>query len=327
MVDFGYTLMSEQSGPTELVRHAAVAEQAGFDFEVLSDHYFPWLDEQGHSPHAWGVLGAVAQVTDRVELMTYVTCPTMRYHPAVVAQMAATIQLLSGNRFTLGVGAGENLNEHVINSGWPPVNIRHSMLAEALQIIAGLFDGGYFSYLGSHFQVDSAKLWDLPEVRVPVAVAVSGSQSIQRLAPLADAMIAVEPRADLCAEWDWAFDEGHDGKSPKIGQLPICWDPDRDAAIRRAHEQFRWFGGTWKVNAELPGPSAFAAATRFVTPHDVADSIPCGPNLDHIINAAKPFWDAGFTHLALVQIGGDHQEDFLSMANRELLPALREAAR
>src|SRR5919197_3423355 len=205
MVDFGYTLMSEQSGPTELVRDAAVAEQSGFDFEVLSDHYNPWLDEQGHSPHAWGVLGAVAQVTDRVELMTYVTCPTMRYHPAVVAQMAATIQLLCGNRFTLGVGAGENLNEHVINRGWPPVNVRHEMLAEALQIIAGLFDGGYFSYQGSHFQVDSAKLWDLPEVRVPVAAAVSGSQSIQRLAPLADAMIAVEPRSELCAEWDRVY--------------------------------------------------------------------------------------------------------------------------
>lgn len=327
MVDFGYTLMSEQSGPTELVRHAAVAEQAGFDFEVLSDHYFPWLDEQGHSPHAWGVLGAVAQVTERVELMTYVTCPTMRYHPAVVAQMAATIQLLSGNRFTLGVGAGENLNEHVVNRAWPAANVRHEMLAEALQIIAGLFDGGYFNYQGTHFHVDSAKLWDLPEVRVPVATAISGSQSIQRFAPLADAMIAVEPREDLCTEWDRVFAEVHDGKSAKIGQLPICWDRDRDAAIRRAHEQFRWFGGTWKVNAELPGPSAFAAATQFVTESDVADSIPCGPDLDQIVEAAKPFWEAGFTHLAILQIGGDHQEEFLEIANRDLLPALRAASR
>lgn len=326
MVDFGYTLMAEQSGPTELVRYASVAEQAGFDFEVLSDHYFPWLDEQGHSPYAWGVLGAVAQVTDRVELMTYVTCPTMRYHPAVVAQQAATIQLLSGGRFTLGVGAGENLNEHVVGRGWPPVNVRHDMLAEALQIIAGLFDGGYFNYAGMHFRVDSAKLWDLPEVRVPVAVAVSGSQSVHRFAPLADAMIAVEPKPDLCDEWDRVFAEVHDGKSAKIGQLPVCWDPDRQAAIRRAHEQFRWFGGTWKVNAELPGPPAFAAATQFVTEEDVASSIPCGPDLDQIVNAAKPFWEAGFTHLAIIQIGGDHQEEFLTFAHSDLLPALRTAA-
>jgi len=326
MVDFGYTLMTEQAGPTELVRHAAVAEQAGFDFEVLSDHYFPWLDEQGHSPHAWGVLGAVAQVTERVELMTYVTCPTMRYHPAVVAQLATTIQLLSGNRFTLGVGAGENLNEHVIGRGWPPVNVRHDMLAEALQIIAGLFDGGYFNYAGMHFRVDSAKLWDLPEVRVPVAVAVSGSQSVQRFAPLADAMVAVEPKESLCAEWDRIFTETHDAKSAKIGQLPVCWDRSHADAVHRAHEQFRWFGGTWKVNAELPGPPAFAAAAQYVTPDDVAESIPCGPDVDRIVSAAQPFWEAGFTHLALVQIGGDHQEEFLEMAPRELIPALREAA-
>jgi G6PDH family F420-dependent oxidoreductase len=322
MVSFGYTLMTEQAGPTDLVRHAAMAERAGFDFEVISDHYFPWLDEQGHSPNAWSVLGAVTQTTDRVALMTYVTCPTMRYHPAVVAQQAATVQLLSGNRFTLGVGAGENLNEHVVGRGWPPVNVRHEMLAEAMQIIAALFDGGYVDYAGNHFRVDSAKLWDLPEIRVPLAAAVSGEQSVQRLAPLADAMIAVEPKPELCQAWDGL----HDGESPKIGQLPVCWDSDRRAAVRRAHAQFRWFGGGWKVNAELPGPPAFAAASQFVTEDDVAASIPCGPDLDPIIDAAKPFWEAGFTHLALVQIGGAHQEGFLDLAERRLLPALREAA-
>jgi G6PDH family F420-dependent oxidoreductase len=319
----GYTLMTEQAGPTELVRHAAVAEQAGFDFEVISDHYFPWLEEQGHSPYAWGVLGAVAQVTDRVELMTYVTCPTMRYHPAVVAQQAATIQLLSGNRFTLGVGAGENLNEHVVGRGWPPANVRHEMLAEAVQIIAGLFDGGYFNYTGEYFRVDSAKLWDLPDVRVPLAIAVSGQQSVRQFAPVADAMIAVEPSAELCRLWE---DARSGDATPKIGQLPVCWDTDRDAAIRRAHQQFRWFGGGWKVNAELPGPPAFAAATQFVTEDDVAASIPCGPDIGQIVDAAKPFWEAGFTHLALVQIGGESQEEFLGVAHRQLLPALRAAA-
>ena len=197
MVAFGYTLMTEQAGPRELVRYAAEAERAGFDFEVTSDHYFPWLDEQGHSPNAWVTLGAVAQATERVDLMTYVTCPTMRYHPAVVAQQAATVQLLSDNRFTLGLGAGENLNEHVVGRGWPPVNVRHEMLVEAVQIISALFDGGYGNFSGDHFRVDSAKLWDLPDIRVPIAVAVSGDQSVRRFAPLADAMIAVEPEATL----------------------------------------------------------------------------------------------------------------------------------
>jgi len=322
MVAFGYTLMTEQSGPRELVRYAAEAERAGFDFEVMSDHYFPWLAEQGHAPNAWATLGAVTQATERVDLMTYVTCPTMRYHPAVVAQQAATVQLLSGNRFTLGLGAGENLNEHIVGRGWPPANVRHEMLVEAVQIISALFDGGHVNFTGDHFRVDSAKLWDLPDIRVPIGVAVSGSQSVQRFAPHADAMIAVEPEAELCDEWDRVGRPD----APKIGQLPVCWDADRDAAITRAHEQFRWFAGGWKVNAELPGPAGFAAATQFVTKDDVAESIPCGADPGAIVSAVKPFWEAGFTHVALVQIGGDHQDEFFIVAKNRILPALREAA-
>src|SRR5712672_791298 len=161
MTLIGYTMMCEQAGPKQLVRDVALAEEAGFDFAVISDHYFPWLDEQGHSPYAWSVLGAAAQATDRIPLMTYVTCPTRRYHPAVVAQKAATMQLLSDNRFTLGLGSGENLNEHVIGKGWPAANLRHELLTEAVDIISGLFDGGYFNYSGKHYRVDSAKLWDL----------------------------------------------------------------------------------------------------------------------------------------------------------------------
>jgi G6PDH family F420-dependent oxidoreductase len=323
MVAFGYTLMTEQAGPRELVRYATEAERAGFDFEVTSDHYFPWLEEQGHSPNAWVTLGAVAQATERVDLMTYVTCPIMRYHPTVVAQQAATVQLLSGNRFTLGLGAGENLNEHVVGRGWPPANVRHEMLVEAVQIISALFDGGYVNFSGDHFRVDSAKLWDLPNIRVPMAVAVSGDQSVRRFAPLADAMIAVEPDATLCDDWD-RF--GREENASKIGQLPVCWDADRSAAITRAHEQFRWFAGGWKVNAELPGPAGFAAATQFVTKDDVAANIPCGDDPDAIVSAVKPFWEAGFTHVALVQIGGDHQDQFFAAARDRILPALREAA-
>src|ERR1700712_1406673 len=141
MTRFGYTLMCEQSGPRELVRYAAQAEQAGFDLEVISDHYSPWLDAQAHAPNAWATLGAVAQVTSSVELLTYVTCPTVRYHPAIVAQQAATIGVLSEGRFTLGLGAGENLNEHVVGRGWLPANVRHEMLIEAVEIITALFGG------------------------------------------------------------------------------------------------------------------------------------------------------------------------------------------
>ena len=317
----GYTLMTEQSGPRELVRHAPLAERSGFDFAVMSDHYFPWLEEQAHSPYAWSVLGAVAQATEQVELMTFVTCPIMRYHPAVVAQKAATIGLLSGDRFTLGLGAGENLNEHVIGQGWPPVNVRHEMLEEALRIIRGLFDGGYLTFAGRHYRVNSGKLWDLPARRVPIATAVSGSQSVNRFGPLSDAMIAVEPNGELCRSWD-----ATSGGSRKIGQLPIAWGRDRDAVRKRVWEQFRWFAGGWKVNAELPGPAGFAGATQFVRQEDVASSIPCGPDVQPIVDAVRGFEEAGFTDLALVQIGGDPtQDEFFEFAEAELLPALRKA--
>src|SRR5674536_172051 len=160
MAQFGYTMMCEQSGPKDLVHNVVRAEQAGFDFAVISDHYSPWLEAQGHSPYAWAVLGAAAQATDRIPLMTFVTCPTLRYHPAVVAQKAATVALLSDGRFTLGLGAGENLNEHVVGQGWPGADIRQEMLTEAVEIIRELWGGGYVNFRGEHFDVESAKLYD-----------------------------------------------------------------------------------------------------------------------------------------------------------------------
>jgi G6PDH family F420-dependent oxidoreductase len=253
--------------------------------------------------------------------MTYVTCPIMRYHPAVVAQKAATVALLAGEgRFTLGLGAGENLNEHVIGRGWPPVNVRHEMLGEAIEIIGELFAGGYVNRKGAHYRVDSAKLWDVPDGGVPIAVAVSGRQSIEAFAPVSDAMVAVEPLPELVQ----GFDAATGSTLPKIGQQPISWGADRDEAVARAHEQFRWFAGGWKVNAELPGTAAFAAATQFVRPHDVAAAIPCGPDVAAHVEAVRPFVEAGFTHIALVQVGGETQPDFMAFAAQALLPALRE---
>lgn len=320
-MDFGYTLMCEQSDPRSLVRDAVAAEEAGFDFAVMSDHAFPWLDEQGHSPYAWSVLGAVAQATERLELMTYVTCPIKRYHPAIVAQKAATVALLSDGRFTLGLGAGENLNEHVTGGGWPPANTRHEMLTEAVEIIRALLDGGYVNYRGTHFEVDSGKVWDLPDDGVKLGIAVSGDQSCALAGELADLMIAVEPDAGLGA----AFDAAGGAGKPRVGQMPVSFDRDRDVAIERAHEQFRWFGGGWKVNAELPGPAGFAAASQFVTKDDVADSIPCGDDVGAIVDRLAEWAEAGFTHVALCQIGGDAQPAFNEWATAELLPALREA--
>jgi G6PDH family F420-dependent oxidoreductase len=316
---YGYTLMTEQSGPKDLVRYAVSAENAGFDFEVSSDHYSPWLVSQGHAPYAWSVLGAVAHATERVELATYVTAPTMRYHPAVVAQKAATMQLLADGRFILGLGSGESLNEHTVGQGWPGVEQRQEMLVEAVKIIRELHSGELVTYDGKYFRVDSARIWDLPDGGVPIGLAVSGEKSINQLAPLGDHLISTEPSADLVQSWD----KHHSGESRKIGQVPICWDPDKDAAVARAHDQFRWFAGGWSVNADLPTTAGFSGATQFVRPEDVASSIACGPDLDELAESVKPFLEAGYTDVALVQIGGDTQDRFLAEAAEPLLTKLR----
>ncbi|MFD9820709.1 TIGR03557 family F420-dependent LLM class oxidoreductase, partial [Streptomyces violascens] len=283
MVQIGYTMMTEQTGPRELVADLVAAERAGFDFSVTSDHYSPWLESQGHAPYAWSVLGAAAQATTRIPLMTYVTCPTLRYHPTVVAQKAATMQILSEGRFRLGLGSGENLNEHVVGAGWPAPEVRLDMLEEAIDIIRALFEGGNVNHQSAHFGVANARLWDLPDELPPIGVAVSGERSCALAGRAADLVIATEAKPELLDSFDR---HGGTGK-PRVGQLPVCYDPDRDAAVARAHDQFRWFAGGWPVNSELPGPSGFEAATQFVTREDVARSIPCGDDVDAFVDAVR----------------------------------------
>ncbi|HYI20515.1 MAG TPA: TIGR03557 family F420-dependent LLM class oxidoreductase, partial [Solirubrobacteraceae bacterium] len=285
MTTFGYTMMTEQSRPDQLVRDLVRAEEAGFDFSVISDHYQPWLVSQGESGYAWSILGAAAQATERIPLMTYVTCPILRYHPAVVAQKAATMQILSGGRFRLGLGAGENLNEHVVGKRWPAVGERHEMFSEAVDIIAALLDGRHVNHRGKHFDVESAVLWSLPDERVPVGIAVSGQESCALAGRKADLMIATEPKPELGQMFDAA---GGAGKA-RVGQIAVAYGADREEAVRRAHDQFRWFGLGWKVNADLPGPSSFESATQFVTPEQVAEQLPCGPDVEEHVEKIRPF--------------------------------------
>ena len=320
MTAFGYTMMTEQSRPDRLVRDVVAAEAASFDFSVCSDHYQPWLAEQGHAGYAWSILGAAAHATETIGLMTYVTCPTIRYHPAVVAQKAATLGFSPGIGSGSGWGPARNLNEHVAGARWPAVGTRHAMLAEAVEIIGRLLDGeGSVNFRGDHFDVEQAKLWDLPASRVPIGIAVSGQDSCALAGRLADLMIAVEPKPELGEMFEAA---GGDGK-PRVGQVALSYDRDRETAVQRAHDQFRWFGLGWKVNADLPNPESFDAATAYVTPGQVAEQLSCGPDLEEHVEAIRPFIDAGFTEVAIVQIGGEHQESFIRWAEDSLLPALR----
>ena len=220
------------------------------------------------------------------------------------------------------MGAGENLNEHVVGKGWPTVGTRHEMFSEAVDIIAGIFDSeGSYNFHGKHFNVDTAVLWDKPEKRVPIGIAVSGRESCRLAGEKDGFLIATEPKAELVAMFE---EYGGNGNKARVGQIAMSYDPDRDAAVERAHDQVRWFSLGWKVMADLPGPSSFEAATSFITPEQVGEQLPCGDDVDEYVQKIKPFLDAGFDEVALTQVGADHQGPFLEWAEKELLTALRE---
>ena len=312
MTTFGFSLMCELHHPRDLLQQAQRAEAAGFDFVTISDHFHPWLYSHGHSPYAWSVLGGVAATTERIRMMTLVTCPIIRYHPAIVAQKAATMAAMSGGRFELGLGAGENLNEHVVGHGWPPASTRHEMLAEAIDIIRELWAGGYVTHHGEHFDVEDARLYTLPEEPPPVYLAVSGKRSVELALDRADGMVGIQPESELTKPFE--------GK-PRIGQLAFSVNDDAGEGLRLAHEQFRFSAQGWKVMAELPNPINFEAATEPVRPEDMADAVPHGPDPEPYVKAIEEWSDAGYDHLCFVQVGHD-QERFFRFWEEELRPRL-----
>jgi G6PDH family F420-dependent oxidoreductase len=317
MVKLGYKLMTEQHGPADLVRNAKRAEQAGFDFAAISDHYFPWLEEQGHAPFAWSVLGAVAEATEQLGLMTAVTCPIMRYHPAIIAQATATMGLLADGRFTLGLGAGERLNEHVVGAGWPGVVERHERLSEALDIIQGLLAGKLTTYRGEHFKLDHAKLFDRPKRKPPVIVAAGGPEAGRLAGEKADGLIVTEPEKELVK----AFTSGG-GKGPRYAEVAMCCAADEEQARKTAHRYHRWSLAGWPVLAELPHDEAFAAASEHVSVEAIGKEISCGPSADRHLEAIHEFTAIGCDHIILTQIGPD-QDFFFELFERKLAPALR----
>ena len=318
MTKFGYSLMCELHHPNDLVEQAKRAEAAGFDFLTISDHYHPWLYSHGHSPYAWSVLGALAAVTEKVELISLVTCPIIRYHPAIVAQKAATIGAMSGGRFRLGLGAGEKLNEHVVGEGWPPATTRHAMLEEAIHIMRELWQGGYVTHHGDFYDVEDARVYTLPDEPVPLDIAVSGDKSIALAAEYGDGVVAVQPEAEFVDKF-----RGESGKddAPAIGQVGLSVMADADEALRIAHDRLRFMIPGWKVMAELPNPINFEAATATVRPEDVAENVPCGDDPEPILETVKSWTDAGFSHVALMQAPPD-QGPFFDLWEKELRPAL-----
>ncbi|SPE62038.1 F420-dependent glucose-6-phosphate dehydrogenase [Streptomyces netropsis] len=309
----GYKLATESFGPGELIRQAVRAEQAGFDFVEMSDHFHPWLDNQGHSPFTWTVLGAIAVKTERIGLVTGVTCPTVRYHPAIIAQAAATLALVCDGRFTLGVGSGERLNEHVIGPGFPgSVRVRHEMLREALEIIRSLWRGGYRSYEGKHLRLEDAQVFDLPEQLPLIPVAAGGAAAARIAAELGDGLFATEPKSELVRHYREAG-----GSGPCYAEVPMAWAADEHTAAKAVLETSRWAVTGWKVMSELPNPANFDAATTTVREEDILEQFACGPDPARYVEAAQEYVDAGFDHLVMQNAGPD-PDGFIDFYQREL---------
>lgn len=319
MVKIGFKLFAENFGPKELIRQAVEAERAGFEFVEISDHYHPWLPEHEHSPFAWSVLAAIAARTETLQLATGVTCPSIRYHPAIIAQAAATTQLISDGRFTLGVGSGERLNEHVVGQGWPEVGDRHTRFREALEIIRLLWQGGYQSYRGEFLKLEDARVFDLPQVLPPIVVAAGGPQASKLAAELGDGLFATDPDKQLITDF---VDAG--GSGPYYNEVPLAWAKDERAAAESAHRMFRFGLHTWKVLPELPNPGNFDAATSMITVDDMQETFACGPDVARHVEVTHQFADAGFDHLALVNAGPD-VDGFFEFFASELKPALAKS--
>lgn len=317
MVTIGYALSSEEHDPTALVEYARQAEQAGFPFALVSDHFHPWTEKQGEAPFVWGLLGAMARATDELRVGTGVTCPLIRTHPAIIAQASATAAVQFEDRFFLGLGTGERLNEHVLGDRWPPHHVRLRMLEEAIELIRELWDGEMTSHDGRHYTVENAQLFTTPEEPPPIAIAAGGEMTARFAGRFGDALVTTSPNATLVDE----FQETVDGEdAPRYGQVTVCYADSIEAARQTALE--------WWPNSALPGqltqelatPRHFEEATEKVTEEDVAEAYVCSPDADAHIAELETYVDAGYDHVYVHQVGPE-QAAFLEFYENEVLPS------
>jgi G6PDH family F420-dependent oxidoreductase len=298
-VKIGYTLASEDHGPKDLVEQARRAQAAGFHGLWISDHYHPWIDEQGHSPFVWSVIGAVAEATN-LPVTTGVTCPTVRIHPAIVAQAAATSSLLLGGRFSLGVGSGEALNEHILGDVWPEADERLEMLEEAIEVMRLLWQGGVQSHRGRHYRVSHARVYDLPPEPPKVLVSGFGPSATKLAARIGDGYCTTSPDEELIGLY-----RSEGGKGPIHAGSKVCFGPDEQEAVRTVHRLWPNIGLPGELAQVLPTPAHFEQAAELVTEEMIGQAVPCGPDLDHHAQELQAFADAGVDELYVQQVGPD----------------------
>ena len=314
MTTLGYKLSSEERTAAQLVDDARRAEDAGFEFAMISDHFHPWLDVQGQSPFVWAVLGGIACATERMRVGTGVTCPTVRTHPAIVAQAAATVATMMPGRFFLGVGTGEHLNEHILGDRWPNASTRRRMLEEAIHVMRDLWTGEMVSHDGEFFEVDTARLYSLPDEPPPVYVAASGPAAASVAGGLGDGLISVAPDEEVVS----AFREAGGAGKPTYAEISVAFDRTEEAGLERAAAAWPLPGIPGELSQELPLPRHFEQAAGQVEPSDLRGTIPAGPDPAPYLEAVDRYAKAGFEHIALHQIGQD-QAGFVEFARAELL--------
>jgi coenzyme F420-dependent glucose-6-phosphate dehydrogenase len=310
-MEVGYWLSSEEHGPKDLVENAQRAEQAGFSYVLISDHYHPWINEQGHSPFVWSVIGAIGATT-KLGLGTGVTCPLVRYHPALVAQAAATSQILMDGRFFLGVGSGENLNEHIFGDRWPRPDERLEMLEEAIDVIRALFSGEYETFRGKHYTVEQARIYDMPDTAPPIVVAAANSEAAKLAGKKGDGFISTEPDEEVVKDFKSAG-----GKGPLYGKITGAFAKDEDAAKKMGKERQPNAAMGGALSQELALPRDFEAVADLVREDDVAESLVLGSDADVWREKIEAYDKAGFTHVCLHHVGTE-QQPFIDFAKQFL---------
>jgi G6PDH family F420-dependent oxidoreductase len=317
MTDFGYFISSEEHPAAALVDQAVRAEQLGFTSLWISDHYHPWNDAQGQAPFVWTVLGAIAARTERVRVTTAVTCPTVRIHPAVLAQAVATTAQLFGDRFAFGIGTGEALNEHVLGDAWPTLDVRLEMLEEAVEVMRQLWSGEVVRHRGTHYTVDTARIYTLPDGPIPVPISAFGPKAVEVAARIGDGYLTTMPDAELLKAYR---DAGGSGRSE--AGVKVCWAEDRAEARRTVHRLWANAALPGEAAQVLPSPQHFEQLSEIVTEDMAVEKTPCGPDVEDFVEAVRPYVEAGYDVIHLSQIGPD-QEGFFRFWEAELGPALK----
>ncbi|MEU3930961.1 LLM class F420-dependent oxidoreductase [Streptomyces sp. NPDC029044] len=320
MPEYGYFLSCEQYGPAELIEQARMAEQAGFQALWISDHYHPWNDEQGQSPFVWSVIGALSEAVS-LPVETAVTCPTVRMHPAVVAQAAATSAVMTDNRFRLGVGSGEALNEHILGDHWPPAHVRLDMLEEAIQVMRRLFTGEEVNHHGPHYTVENARLYTVPDEPIPIDISGFGPAATQLASRVGDGYITVMPDEAMVEQ----YRKGGGGGKLVSGGTKVCYDTDRDEAVRTVHRLWANEQLPGELGQVLPSPKHFEQAQQLVTEDMVRANRVCGDDVDEHVAELRQFADAGFDRVYVNQIGPDLR-GFFDFYRTKVLPQLQQAA-